>query len=428
MLIVFLEVFLSSDGSMAKKKRNKRATPSKKLQFHNSESKAETNLNELQATIGHLERANELISEAAPSGRIKVNDRSTDEEQDLRDELQSAGDERVPTPSPECGQELPKLDKTNSSEAALNFVLLSNAGTIPVPNFQDSTGNIVPLLETCILTEQKSSESPIVEVAPALPNWWGRHHRHAGASLLALALLILIGIPAFRSSLWNAASTPIVTTSGVLESSEQQPAVLQLTEQSAAITVNEGLPSELSDNSAEVNEYVKHQTTGDTTSLHSSGMDREALSDPKAPVQEHDVLVTKLNADEVAQPLMPETVPVEEPSNLNLEKPAEVQEIAAAEPVTTNIPAEAFRLPLQTQLHGWFAQIAATPTEEEAQRLAARLMVNELEVVIQKALVNKQTYFRVLLGPTSSRTEAMVQLSSLQKGGVVTKEAYLRRF
>ncbi len=104
------------------------------------------------------------------------------------------------------------------------------------------------------------------------------------------------------------------------------------------------------------------------------------------------------------------------------EQPAKVvskqqaKEAVAAEPSVPKGP-----LP-----HGWFAQIVAPKSSQEAESMAKKLKAAGFPVVIENALVRDENYYRVLVGPEDSRDQAERLIGQLKRESYIKADPFLR--
>jgi len=75
---------------------------------------------------------------------------------------------------------------------------------------------------------------------------------------------------------------------------------------------------------------------------------------------------------------------------------------------------------------GWYAQVAAPPTEEAANQLVKKLRASGFEVALEKAEVRDEHYYRVLVGPEQSRELANRMLQELKRETYIRSEPFIR--
>ena len=112
--------------------------------------------------------------------------------------------------------------------------------------------------------------------------------------------------------------------------------------------------------------------------------------------------------------------------------PSQTQTLAsdtAGKAVVKNQPSPiSSRKPLVKKFSGWFVQLAAFTEEAEAQGASQELLSGAWEPSIQKAEVNGQVYYRLLVGPQASRSESNKILRSLRDSGLAPRDAFPRQF
>lgn len=75
---------------------------------------------------------------------------------------------------------------------------------------------------------------------------------------------------------------------------------------------------------------------------------------------------------------------------------------------------------------GWYAQVAAPKQTKEAEHLSNKLKTAGFPVVIEKASVRGEQYFRILVGPEGSRQRAQILVQQLKGESFVRGEPFLR--
>lgn len=68
----------------------------------------------------------------------------------------------------------------------------------------------------------------------------------------------------------------------------------------------------------------------------------------------------------------------------------------------------------------YLLRVGAVKSYDKADQLKAELIMRGFDVSIQKILINKETYYRINVGPFSSREEAINQQKALQKEQIPT--------
>ncbi len=75
---------------------------------------------------------------------------------------------------------------------------------------------------------------------------------------------------------------------------------------------------------------------------------------------------------------------------------------------------------------GWYAQVAAPKQGRDAEHLAAKLNSGGFPVLIEKASVRGEQYFRVLVGPEENRQRAQILVQQLKGESFIRGEPFLR--
>lgn len=75
---------------------------------------------------------------------------------------------------------------------------------------------------------------------------------------------------------------------------------------------------------------------------------------------------------------------------------------------------------------GWYAQVSAPQTPQEAKGLAGKLRENGFPVRIEQARVRGQQYFRVLVGPESSRVLVQRLAEQLKREPYLTSQPFIK--
>lgn len=76
---------------------------------------------------------------------------------------------------------------------------------------------------------------------------------------------------------------------------------------------------------------------------------------------------------------------------------------------------------------GWYAQVAAPTKIEEANALAEKLHSSGFRLVVEKALINDNTYFRVLVGSEENRTQALRLVDQLVREPYIKTTPFVRK-
>ena len=75
---------------------------------------------------------------------------------------------------------------------------------------------------------------------------------------------------------------------------------------------------------------------------------------------------------------------------------------------------------------GWFAQIIAPRSQQEADSITSKLRSSGFSVVIENATVRGENYYRVLVGPEETRQQAERLISQLRREPYVKSDPFLR--
>ncbi|MCO6430389.1 MAG: SPOR domain-containing protein [Deltaproteobacteria bacterium] len=75
---------------------------------------------------------------------------------------------------------------------------------------------------------------------------------------------------------------------------------------------------------------------------------------------------------------------------------------------------------------GWFAQVAAPKKIEDANQLASSLRSSGFAVTIEAAQVRGENYFRVLVGPEGTKSQAEILLKQLKREKYIKGEPFMR--
>jgi len=80
-----------------------------------------------------------------------------------------------------------------------------------------------------------------------------------------------------------------------------------------------------------------------------------------------------------------------------------------------------------SQAPGWYLQVAAARTSQEANAVAKKLQVGGLKPTIETAEVNGSTYFRVVLGPYASKNAAAATRKSVEATKAAKGDPFLKQ-
>lgn len=76
---------------------------------------------------------------------------------------------------------------------------------------------------------------------------------------------------------------------------------------------------------------------------------------------------------------------------------------------------------------GWYAQVAAPTSIDEANSLASKLKSSGFRLVIEKADINGNIYYRVLVGSESNKTQALRLVEQLRREPYIDSTPFVRR-
>ena len=80
-----------------------------------------------------------------------------------------------------------------------------------------------------------------------------------------------------------------------------------------------------------------------------------------------------------------------------------------------------------TAASGWGIQIAAEKSQSSAQQIVKRLKAKGFSAQIERAVVNKTSYYRVLVGPYASKSQATQVQKKLVKSKLTRGASFIRR-
>lgn len=75
---------------------------------------------------------------------------------------------------------------------------------------------------------------------------------------------------------------------------------------------------------------------------------------------------------------------------------------------------------------GWYAQVAAPSSNQDAEALAGQIRSNGFHVVIENAKVKEETYYRILVGPEANRSQAEALVNQLKRESYIKTEPFIR--
>jgi hypothetical protein len=76
---------------------------------------------------------------------------------------------------------------------------------------------------------------------------------------------------------------------------------------------------------------------------------------------------------------------------------------------------------------GWYVQVAAAPSEDDAQNYLQRIMAKGLDVRIEEASIRDKIYYRILVGPYSDRKDALGNRGKIKAASGVSGEPFIRQ-
>lgn len=75
---------------------------------------------------------------------------------------------------------------------------------------------------------------------------------------------------------------------------------------------------------------------------------------------------------------------------------------------------------------GWYAQVAAAPSLTEAEGLARKLKESGFPVLIETTKVQGTAYYRIVVGPETSRQQAQILVNQLKREPYIKEDPFLR--
>ncbi len=76
---------------------------------------------------------------------------------------------------------------------------------------------------------------------------------------------------------------------------------------------------------------------------------------------------------------------------------------------------------------GWYVQIAAAPSQEDARRHLEKMSGHSLEVKIEEASIRDKVYYRILVGPYGERKDALSNRGRIKTASGVSGEPFIRQ-
>lgn len=130
--------------------------------------------------------------------------------------------------------------------------------------------------------------------------------------------------------------------------------------------------------------------------------------------QQEDFLLEKKNTN-LLPTSTPKTKPTIKPTATAVQKKTAV---AVKTPVAQNLSKKLSA--------GWYSQVAAPKSLKEAQTVANNLKKSGFKAMVESAQVGDQQYYRVVVGPESSRLAAEQSLARLRKQSSLKAEPFVR--
>jgi len=84
-------------------------------------------------------------------------------------------------------------------------------------------------------------------------------------------------------------------------------------------------------------------------------------------------------------------------------------------------------LVLESLLPGWYVQVAADTSREEAGKRHQQAQAKDLPVQLQRTIVNGVEYYRTLVGPYSTKVVAKTKRQSVEVESFVKGTPFLKR-
>ncbi len=114
-----------------------------------------------------------------------------------------------------------------------------------------------------------------------------------------------------------------------------------------------------------------------------------------------------------------------EKERVTTEKPLKSDPVAVAKVGSSSGSAKKFAF-VSSLPKGWFVQIAAPKSSEEAEAVAGQLSKSGFPVMIEKAEVRGERYFRVVVGPERSRELSERLSGQIKRDGAVKGDPFIR--
>jgi cell division septation protein DedD len=143
------------------------------------------------------------------------------------------------------------------------------------------------------------------------------------------------------------------------------------------------------------------------------------LAEPKILAEQEQVQVKAIDAaiSKSTATIIPEKTPT---------KVVTVAPTFTATPVKTNTPVKTPEFPKSNAKSGWYAQVAAPTSKAEADSFASKLKENGFRVYVEKAQVNNENYYRILVGPEESRSQGEALVKQLNREAYIKGTPFLK--
>ena len=110
---------------------------------------------------------------------------------------------------------------------------------------------------------------------------------------------------------------------------------------------------------------------------------------------------------------------------VNEEVKEEATPVAVRQP-TVKVEPTAIPVQIKSVASGWYAQVAAPKLMQDANVLTINLKKSGFKSVIEEAEVRGEKYYRVLVGPESSKAQAEVLLQQLKREPYIDSDPFLK--
>ena len=210
---------------------------------------------------------------------------------------------------------------------------------------------------------------------------------------------------------------PLGETEGELmpqNADENAAPVADLEEQKKLMQENLGQPSDSKNRAGKIESLGS--TLPDKESAESIKIEEPKKPESKSVVTE--IVGSKKPEKELEKKPLAETQKIENVSEKVKEEP---------KPLVKTPVTEASNVKPQKKIPGgWFAQVAAPKQIDDANKLANNLKQSGFAVMIEAAQVRGEDYFRVLVGPEGSKSQAEILLRQLKRESYIKGEPFIR--